>query len=169
MVPDSDTTVAEDYHRARGGDGHDEGVDDRAVRERVMQDEDVRRRILQEEMEKHGLIRPRVLSNPAATAGLTLGIAAVAVGWVPALFPFAALFGLFGLFLSMTGRARAADHERTGGARAVAGIVVSLIGVALAVIGFLIVADVVNTFDGTISDGYDRIRDAADNLKDTFS
>ena len=131
---------------------HDD--DDRTVR-----DPDVRRQIVQEELVRHGVVQPRHFGNVPATAGLTLGLAAVAVGWVPALFPFAALFGVVGLFLSIAGRKRAALEERTGRGRATVGILVSLVGIGLAVLGGLITLDVVNSLDGTVNDVWDQLRD----------
>ena len=128
--------------------------DDETVR-----DPEIRRRIVQEELVRHGVVQPRQFGNVPATAGLTLGLAALAVGWVPALFPFAALFGVVGLFLSIAGRKRAAMEERTGRGRATVGILVSLLGIGLAVLGGLITLDVVNGLDSTIADMWDELRD----------
>jgi len=136
--------------------------------DRTIRDPDVRRQIVQEELVRHGVVQPRHFGNVPATAGLTLGLVAVAVGWVPALFPFAALFGVVGLLLAIAGRKRAALDERTGRGRAMAGIVCSLVGIGLAVVGFLVVADVVNTFDGTIADVWDQFRDADTDLSDSL-
>ena len=136
--------------------------------DRMLRDPDVRRRIVQEELVRHGVVQPRAFGNVPATAGLTLGLAAVAVGWVPALFPFAALFGVVGLALAIAGRKRAALDERTGRGRAMAGIVFSVVGIALAVVGFLVVADVINTFDGTIADVWDELRDVDAELSDSL-
>lgn len=133
---------------------------DRDTRDRdVTRDPEVRRRIVQEELVRHGVVQPRQFGNVPATAGLTLGIAALAVGWVPALFPFAAVFGVVGLLLSLAGKKRAAMDERTGRGRAMAGVVVSLLGIALAVVGGLITFDMINTFDGTIADVWDQLQD----------
>ena len=140
---------------------HDD--DDRTVR-----DPDVRRRIVQEELVRHGVVQPRQFGNVPATAGLTLGLAALAVGWVPALFPFAALFGVLGLGLSLAGKKRAGVDERTGRGRAAAGIVFSVLGIALAVVGFLVMADVINSFDGTIADVWDELRDVDTEMSDSF-
>jgi hypothetical protein len=127
--------------------------------DRTVHDPEVRRRIVQEELVRHGVVQPRQFGNVPATAGLTLGIAALAVGWVPALFPFAAVFGLVGLFLSLAGKKRATAEERTGRGRAATGMLLSLLGIALAVVGALITFDVINTFDGTIADVWDQIKD----------
>ena len=132
---------------------HDD--DDRTVR-----DPEIRRRIVQEELVRHGVVQPRHFGNVPATAGLTLGLAALAVGWIPALFPIAGLFGVLGLFLSMAGRKRGALEERTGRGRATVGILVSLVGIGLAVLGGLITLDVVNGLDSTIADVWDQLRDA---------
>lgn len=152
VVPEHDadaTRVDRDRVVLDKSDGRDEAV----------RDPDLRRRIVQEELVRHGVVQPRQFGNVPATAGLTLGLAACAVGWVPALFPFAAVFGVLGLFLSMTGKKRAAMDERTGRGRATAGILFSLVGIALAVLGGLITFDVVNTFDSTIADAWDQLKD----------
>ena len=129
------------------------------VRDEVVRDPDLRRQIVQEELVRHGVVQPRQFGNVPATAGMTLGLAAIAVGWVPALFPFAAVFAVVGLFLSMAGKKRAAADERTGRGRATAGILFCLVGIALAVLGGLITFDVVNTFDATVADGWDQLKD----------
>ena len=148
VVPDSNVTVVDD--------------------DRLVRDPDVRRQIVQEELVRHGVIQPRQFGNVPATAGLTLGVAAVLVGWVPVLFPFAALFGIVGVLMSLTGRRRATMDERTGRGPAIAGILFSLAGVALAVVGFLVVADVINGFDGTIADDFDEFRDTDADLSDSL-
>ena len=156
---DSDTT-----HR-----DHDRVVLEKSeARDEVARDPEFRRRIVQEEMVRHGVIQPRQLGNAPATAGLTLGLAACAVGWVPALFPVAAVFGVVGLLLSITGKKRAHHEERTGSKRAAAGMLFSLIGIALAVVGLLVVADVINTFDGTIADVWDQMKDIDTDLSDSL-
>ena len=129
------------------------------LRDEVVRDPDLRRQIVQEELVRHGVVQPRHFGNVPATAGMTLGLAAIAVGWIPALFPFAAVFGVVGLLLSIAGKKRAALDERTGRGRAVAGILFSLVGIGLAVLGGLITFDVVNSFDATIADVWDQLRD----------
>ncbi|MGH2686081.1 MAG: DUF4190 domain-containing protein, partial [Actinomycetota bacterium] len=136
--------------------------------DRMVRDPDVRRRIVQEELVRHGVVQPRQFGNIPATAGLTLGVAAVVVGWVPALFAFAGLFGVVGLVMSIAGRRRAALDERTGRGRAMAGTLFSLLGIAMAVVGFLVMADVINTFDGTIADVLDELRDVDTDMSDSL-
>jgi hypothetical protein len=151
VVPDTDPTVVD--HR------DERVVYSKTEDDRTIHDPDVRRRIVQEELVRHGVVQPRQFGNVPATAGLTLGLAACAVGWVPALFPFAAVFAVVGLFLSMAGKKRAAADERTGRGRAAAGILFSLIGIGLAVLGGLITFDVINSLDGTVADAWDQIKE----------
>jgi hypothetical protein len=156
VVPDTHDTT-----RADGTVDRDRVVLEKSdVRDEVVRDPDVRRQIVQEELVRHGVVQPRQFGNIPATAGLTLGVAAIAVGWVPALFPFAAVFGVVGLFMSIAGKKRASHEERTGRGRAMAGMLLSLVGIAMAVLGGLITFDVVNTFDATVADVWDQLRDA---------
>ena len=159
MVVVPDTHDTHDSHDATRVDQDRVVLEKSDMRDQVVRDPDLRRQIVQEELVRHGVVQPRQFGNVPATAGMTLGLAAIAVGWVPALFPFAAVFGVLGLLLSMTGKKRAAADERTGRGRAVAGILFSLIGIGLAVLGGLITFDVVNSFDSTIADVWDQLRD----------
>jgi hypothetical protein len=144
-------------------------ADDDVVRDRILHDQHLRQHIVQDELERRGVLRPRYLGNVPATAGLTLGIVSVLLGWVPVLFAAAGLFGVAGLVLSAVGRGRAtADDERTGGGRATMGIAVSIVGIAMAVVGFLVMTDVINVFDGTITDVTDQLQEWETDLSDNL-
>jgi hypothetical protein len=160
VVPDRDPTVVED-------DGP--LVSDDELRARAFRDEQLRRRILQDELERKGVVRPLRVGNGAAAAGLTLGIVSIAAGLVPPLFAGALALGLVALFLGAAGRRRARDPQRVGSGTATLAMVCALVGIALGVLGLLIQADVVNTFDDQLGDIHQELQDIDQNLGDALN
>jgi hypothetical protein len=134
-------------------------------------DDGTRQELVDEEIERRGQVIPqRHLGNAAATSGLVLGIVGTLMGLVPVLFPGALLLGIVGLVASLAGRHRATEEwRRAGRMRATFGILFSLIAIGLGVVGLLIVADVINGFDSTISDAVEKLRDADKTLGDWFN
>jgi hypothetical protein len=111
----------------------------------------------------------RRLGNAAATSGLVLGVVGTLMGVVPVLFAGAMVLGFVGLIASMVGRRRATTHERRAGRkRGALGVLFSLAAIALGVVGMLIVADVINTFDDEIADATEELHDADVRLGNWF-
>ncbi|MCL2193124.1 MAG: hypothetical protein FWB78_06990 [Treponema sp.] len=69
-------------------------------------------------------------------AGLVLGILGAIGGWIPGLSFFAWLFALIGIVLSAVGRSKAKKEGQPTGA-ATAGLVLSIIGLVIALSGLL--------------------------------
>ena len=67
-------------------------------------------------------------------AGLVLGIISAIGGWIPGLNYFAWALGILGIVLSVIGRSKAVKESQPTGT-ATAGLVLSIIGTAISVIG----------------------------------
>ena len=120
-------------------------------------------------VQEREVVPHRRLGNAAATSGLVLGLVGTLMGVVPVLFAGAMVLGVVGLIASMVGRRRAVTHERRAGRkRGALGVLFSLAAIALGVIGMLIVADVINTFDDEISDAVEELREADADLGNWF-
>jgi len=69
-------------------------------------------------------------------AGLVLGILSAIGGWIPGVNYFAWLFGIIGIVLSAIGRSKAVKENQSTGT-ATAGLVLSIIGTVIALIGVI--------------------------------
>ena len=162
-------------------DLRDRLLEDPDVRTRVFDQPEVQRRLAGDVAATDTVVHERVsrrrisLGNPPATAGFVLGLVAIAVGLVPVLFPAAIGFGVVGLIRALVGRKRSGllddgtDARRKGGVTSLLGVLLCLGGIALGVVGLLIVADVINGFDSTIADVVEELRDADEKLGTFFN
>ncbi|MYT72614.1 MULTISPECIES: DUF4190 domain-containing protein [unclassified Streptomyces] len=98
----------------------------------------------------------QVARNGLGTAALILGIIGALSGIVPILFWLAGVLGVIALILGLTGRSRAKRGEATNKGVALAGAILGLIAMGLAVFGayttFKAVGDAVDEINKSVSD-----------------
>ncbi|MFD8572235.1 DUF4190 domain-containing protein [Streptomyces sp. NPDC059639] len=94
--------------------------------------------------------------NGLGTAALILGIIGALSGVIPLLFWLAGVLGVIALILGLTGRARAKRGEATNKGVALAGAILGLVAMGLAVFGayttFKAVGDAVDEINKSVSD-----------------
>jgi hypothetical protein len=95
-----------------------------------------------------------------ATASLVLGIGAAATGWVPFVFVLSAAAAVVGLVLGILTVRRSGDDETDGRSRgfARAGIVLSVVGLCVCVVGGWLTVIVYREVDQFVNIGRSRIR-----------
>jgi hypothetical protein len=84
--------------------------------------------------------------NGAAVAALVLGIVAAATAWMPFVFVVGAICAVIAISLAIAARRRARAGAGRGG-MATAGLVLGIVGVPLAVVGFLFTRIVLGMLD----------------------
>ncbi|MGY0486075.1 DUF4190 domain-containing protein [Streptomyces sp. WG-D5] len=98
----------------------------------------------------------RVARNGLGTAALILGVIGAVSGLIPLLFWLAGILGLIALILGLTGRGRAKRGEATNKGIALAGTILGLAAMGLAVFGayttFKAVDDAVDEINKSLSD-----------------
>lgn len=84
--------------------------------------------------------------NGAAVAALVLGIIAAAIAWMPFVFVVGAVCAIIAIALAVVARRRARSGAGRGG-MATAGLVLGIVGVPLAVVGFFFTRIVLGMLD----------------------
>ncbi|MET9495037.1 DUF4190 domain-containing protein [Streptomyces sp. NPDC006552] len=113
----------------------------------------------------------RAARNGLGTAALILGVIGALSGLVPFLFWLAGILGVVALILGLTGRGRAKRGEATNKGVALAGAVLALVSLGLAVFGayttFKAVDDAVDEINKSVSDSRPKDPKAAGDAKDS--
>ncbi|MCX3063877.1 DUF4190 domain-containing protein [Streptomyces beihaiensis] len=100
--------------------------------------------------------QPQIARNGLGTAALILGIIGALSGLVPIMFWLAGVLGVIALILGLAGRGRVKRGEATNKGVALAGVLLALASLGLAVFGayttFKAVGDAVDQIDKSVSD-----------------
>ncbi|NND76233.1 MAG: DUF2510 domain-containing protein [Ilumatobacter sp.] len=89
---------------------------------------------------------PTEATNRPATAALTLGIVAVAIGWMPFVVVLGVIAAVLALVLGAAGRKRA-RQSGVGGGFALTGLITGLVGLVVCVGGVFLTAAVLDAVD----------------------
>ena len=103
-----------------------------------------------------GMGYPVQARNGLGIAALTLGIIGAVSGIIPLLFWLAGILGILATVFGMIGRGRAKRGEATNKGQATAGLVLGIISLVLAVVGFAIIVTAVDD----LGDGLDCLSKA---------